>query len=1033
MVVGDSVTVEGNFETITGVRFVSTHTMRVNKAIATRNSPDQPDYLFLEEVFIEAPGFQNQRMRAMWIGFTSLAPTDVDIWSIHRDPVTNTAHEIPLASVIGCDNSAGIGTCSSQGLVNAGVNIFRIRYDVDFLMAAAGFPSGTKDAKLSPCDHLRGNPRWAGLNLCSTGVTLANNFAVLSPVPHEIQARTGHAIQNPGLANVTVDVTGKTATNGQYLFPLGMNLGGIEVAEMTEIDLNLLATPTIFEGLPWNLDRRLGPSGCLDNAGLPTACPAGPLPLDPFPYTGLDPREQSNFLVAGLPGGLPTGSFSTPSFTQSILSNIRNRIFSYVDATGKPNGNFTVLPYLLGTFPADPPLQPAGAPILPLTLACAPGGFGPVADEDTVVTSANTPVTITVLSNDQAVVGSINFASIVIASPVSHGTTTVNLDGTVTYAPTAGFSGTDSFTYTVAELTTGAISNTAIVTITVVGPPTAVSDTAMTNKNVPIVIPVLINDSTLFGTLDSASIQIASGPSGTSTAVANANGTVTYTPSADFFGADSFTYTVANTLGNRSAAANVSVVVNDVSTPPLARNDSTSTIVEQPVIINVLANDSAFGATIAPATVSVTGLTPLGSGGTSVNAITGEVTFTPAAGFSALAAFTYAVQDSLNRTSNQATVFIAVNGRPTANSQAVSAVEDTPLPITLTGTDPEGSPLTYAIASQPAAGTLSGIAPNVTYTPNLNSNAADAFTFTVTDNALLTSATATVTINIIPVNDAPLASAQTVTTPEDTAVLITLVGIDPDPLDTLVYTMVTQPLHGTVTPGTAAARFYTPALNYNGPDTFSYVVSDGTVTSVPASVTLSVTPVNDLPLAGNDAVSTAINTTAIISVLANDTDIDGTINAASVTIGTAPVNGTATANANGTVTYAPNAGFTGINTFTYTVNDNIGATSLPATVTVTVAGSTETVAVALAQFRFVTPNVNGDWRIEGTATPNTTVTMHVGIDLNGTIIVSNLPVDAAGKWKFQAAGSIVLPDPTNTISAITAGGAVRLAFPVAVR
>ena len=177
ILVGDSVQAEGNYESVNGTRFLSAHTTRINKALSTKNLPGQPDYLFLEEVFVEAPGFQNQRARMLIIGFTTLAPTDVDIWTLHRDPATNLAHEFPLASVIGCDAAAGAGTCSSQGLVGAGGNIFRIRYDVDFLHGRCRWNycrwnQGRQTVTLStssgkpPLDGAQSLPWWPGSRIC---------------------------------------------------------------------------------------------------------------------------------------------------------------------------------------------------------------------------------------------------------------------------------------------------------------------------------------------------------------------------------------------------------------------------------------------------------------------------------------------------------------------------------------------------------------------------------------------------------------------------------------------------------------------------------------------------------------------------------------------------------------------------------------------------------------------------------------------------------------------------------------------------
>jgi len=146
-----------------------------------------------------------------------------------------------------------------------------------------------------------------------------------------------------------------------------------------------------------------------------------------------------------------------------------------------------------------------------------------------------------------------------------------------------------------------------------------------------------------------------------------------------------------------------------------------------------------------------------------------------------------------------ATVSITVtnlNDAPVADDQQVTTPEDTPTPITLTGSDLDGDSLTYSVVSQPIHGTLSGIAPNVTYLPATNYTGSDSFTFQVHDGQL-DSAVATVSITVTNLNDAPVADDQQVTTPEDTPTPITLTGSDLDG-DSLTYSVVSQPIHGTL-------------------------------------------------------------------------------------------------------------------------------------------------------------------------------------------------------------------------------------------
>jgi hypothetical protein len=351
----DDVTVQGNFETVGGVRFLSAFSTMVGRALSTTNAVDQPDYMFLNEVSLDAAGFDRNRARDLFIGATTEATSDVVIWSLHRDPATNAAHEFPLATVVGCDAVAGAGTCTNV----LGTNTFRVRHDIDF--------TANRKPELNPCLHLRADPRFTAKRICPNGGTTTEQLAILSPTPREIQARTGRKMADLARAGgpllKTIDITGQNAPNGQYLFPLGIGLGGIEVPFFPEIDINALGTPTIFSGLPWNLDRRLSPNGC------DGACEDTPQPLDPFPFARRDPRNQA--------ANMPAGTYNDPNYTASQLTNVRNRILSFVfPSVGNFDGDRSVLAYP----PVDPPSQPieptpglgaAGDTIAPST----PGGL----------------------------------------------------------------------------------------------------------------------------------------------------------------------------------------------------------------------------------------------------------------------------------------------------------------------------------------------------------------------------------------------------------------------------------------------------------------------------------------------------------------------------------------------------------------------------------------------------------------------------------------------------------------------------------
>ncbi|MDT5293142.1 MAG: hypothetical protein QOJ76_22, partial [Acidobacteriota bacterium] len=391
ILMGDHVTAKGNFETVGGVPFLSAFSTQISGRLETKDAPGQPDYMTISSLFVETPGFQGQRARSTIIGWTTLDSTsttglngsDVLLWSVHRDPAINAVHEFPFASVRGCDTAAGKGRCTGN---EGAPNSFRIRYIV-------GFPEPAPFAKKpedSPCNVVRGESRFnvPGKTICPSVATtgtasLEDEFGILSPIMHEMQARTGRAtadlLAHNGQATLfTIDLRGNDAPNGQYLFPMGINLGGISPPEMAELNPGLLGTPFNVSGFPWNLDRRLSPNGCIG------PCEATPQPLDPFPFEGVDPRTQSlNVLVAG--SGVPTGLFNDLNFTRSPLTNASNRILSFVSPSlGIFDGDNTILSW--------PPTDP------PATLITPTNTFTPTPTCDTEAPAAPTVLTATAVS-----------------------------------------------------------------------------------------------------------------------------------------------------------------------------------------------------------------------------------------------------------------------------------------------------------------------------------------------------------------------------------------------------------------------------------------------------------------------------------------------------------------------------------------------------------------------------------------------------------------------------------------------------------
>ncbi len=216
-------------------------------------------------------------------------------------------------------------------------------------------------------------------------------------------------------------------------------------------------------------------------------------------------------------------------------------------------------------------------------------------------------------------------------------------------------------------------------------------------------------------------------------------------------------------------------------------------------------------------------------------------TYTPDANYNGMDSFSFTVSDG-QIDSAPALVSInvtPVNDAPVVDQQTVTTAEDTPLAVTVTGSDPDGDPITFSVIATPLYGALSGTAPNLAYTPAANFNGADSFTFKVNDGTI-DSAPAAVSVTVTPVNDAPVANSQSVVTQQGVAVAVALVASDVDG-DALTYSVAAAPANGTLS-GDAPDLTYTPAAGYIGTDAFTFAASDGTATSDPATVSITVNP-----------------------------------------------------------------------------------------------------------------------------------------------------------------------------------------------
>jgi hypothetical protein len=292
-------------------------------------------------------------------------------------------------------------------------------------------------------------------------------------------------------------------------------------------------------------------------------------------------------------------------------------------------------------------------------------------------------------------------------------------------------------------------------------PPTANDDAATTNEDTAVTIDVAADDTDPDG--DALTVSLGLAPEH-GTAAVNPDGTVTYTPDPDWNGVDAFEYLIQDPSGESDVGL-VTVTVLPVNDPPVAVDDAATTDEDTPIIIDVLANDSAGPPDEDQELGVYLGGAPVGGPihGTIELNPDDTVTYTPDADFHGTDTFAYNVTEPglIGPWAIVTVTVLPVNDPPVADDQAVSTDEDTPVDIQLTGSDIDGSVAMIAIAVAPGHGTLGppSLSLPITYTPEANWYGTDMFAFTVTDDGGLTSEPAIVTITVLPVNDPPVADA----------------------------------------------------------------------------------------------------------------------------------------------------------------------------------------------------------------------------------------------------------------------------------
>lgn len=521
----------------------------------------------------------------------------------------------------------------------------------------------------------------------------------------------------------------------------------------------------------------------------------------------------------------------------------------------------------------------------------------------------------------------------------------------------------------------GQLVETTLVITVANAAPIALDDTVSTPTSTPVVINTLVNDADGAPDSDPLTITQITTPSANGTVVINPDGTLTYTPAGAFTGTDTITYEVSDGEGGLDTATitiSVGIAAPDtpVATPitPVTLSDG-ETIT--PIDVSGSFTDPNSDVLIFSAVNLPTGL--------SIDPGTGQITGMVDNNASANGPFTVVItahDPAGNQVSQQMTINVS-NPLPVAANDSADTALNTPVTLVplANDTDPDGDTLDVALINlQPSNGTVAiNTDGTITYTPNGGFTGTDSFTYILEDaNGGRDEATVSINVGIVG-PDTPVATPLTPQTVDEGSLIVPIdvSGNFTDPNgDPLTFTATGLPDGLSIDPNTG--QITGAPLNdasASGPYTAQVTAVDPTGNQVTQSIVINVN--NPAPTGVADNAVTPIDTPVTINVLANDSDPDG--DPLSVSSTTPPANGSVVVNADGTVTYTPDPGFSGTDTFNYTVIDAQGSTST-ATVTLDVS-ATPTVPGTLSAIPAVTSS-------DG-ATPTTLDVSTVIIDPDG--------------------------------------------------